>query len=228
MGRHPGCLNGRMAHSPATTIQGTETRARVHQARRTAGLRRAVFIDKDGTLVDDVPYNVDPARLSFKPGAFQALALLAAAGFALVVVSNQSGLATGRFTAEQFDRLRNALCRALWLHGVVLDGFMVCPHAPGADGTPACPCRKPAPGLFVEAARRLHLDLAASWMVGDILDDVEAGHRAGCRSLLFDSGGETLWRSGPGREPDARATTWRDVVRIILAAPQHPADARPG
>jgi D-glycero-D-manno-heptose 1,7-bisphosphate phosphatase len=188
--------------------------------------RRALFIDKDGTLVDDIPYNVDPARLSFKPGAFQALALLAAAGFALVVVTNQSGLATGRFTAAQFDRLRSALCSQLLLHGVTLDGFMVCPHAPGAGGAPACPCRKPAPGLFAEAARRLRLDLAASWMVGDILDDVEAGHRAGCRSLLFDSGGETLWRPGPGREPDACATTWQDVARIILPEPRHPADAR--
>jgi D-glycero-D-manno-heptose 1,7-bisphosphate phosphatase len=208
-----------MRSGPAATIHGLQDAVCARQP------RPALFIDKDGTLVDDVPYNVDPARLSFKPGACKALALLSAGGFALVVVSNQSGLATGRFTAAQFDRLRSALCRALWLHGVVLDAFMVCPHAPGADGAPTCPCRKPAPGLFIEAAHRLQLDLAASWMVGDILDDVEAGHRAGCRSLLFDSGGETLWRTGPYREPDARASTWQDVARIILAAPQRPAGA---
>ena len=179
--------------------------------------RPAVFIDKDGTLVDDVPYNVDPARLSFKPGAFEALARLRKAGFALVVVSNQSGLATGRFTAEAFSRLRDALCDALRARGVVLDAFLVCPHAPAEDGSPACGCRKPAPGLFLGAAQELSLDLPASWMVGDILDDVEAGHRAGCRGLLFDSGGETLWRRGPGRTPDARATAWGEVARIILA-----------
>ena len=180
-------------------------------------LRPAVFIDKDGTLVDDVPYNVDPARLSFKPGAFEALAQLRKAGFALVVVTNQSGLATGRFTAEAFSRLREALCDTLRARGGVLDGFMVCPHAPAEDGSPVCHCRKPAPGLFLGAARELALDLAGSWMVGDILDDVEAGHRAGCRSLLFDSGGETLWRRGPGRTPDARVTAWPQVVRVILA-----------
>jgi D-glycero-D-manno-heptose 1,7-bisphosphate phosphatase len=211
-----------MIHGPPSTDCADRSTRSPDPAHR----QRALFIDKDGTLVDDVPYNVDPARLSFKPGAFQALALLAAAGFALVVVTNQSGLATGRFTAAQFDRLRSAMCRQLRLHGVLLDGFMVCPHAPGAGGAPACSCRKPAPGLFIEAAQRLHLDLPASWMVGDILDDIEAGHRAGCRSLLFDSGGETLWRRGPQREPDARATTWQEVARIILAAPPHPAAAR--
>lgn len=180
-------------------------------------MRSAVFIDKDGTLVRDVPYNVDPARLAFQPGACAALAQLAEAGFALVVVTNQSGLARGRFTAAQFEQLRAALCERLLEHGVVLDAFMVCPHAPGADGAPTCACRKPAPGLFLEAARRCRIDLKRSWMVGDILDDVEAGHRAGCRSVLFDSGGETRWLRGPGRTPDARVTTWPEVTRLILA-----------
>ena len=200
-----------MANTPLTDRANAPVTARVP-------LRPAVFIDKDGTLVDDVPYNVDPARLSFKAGAFEALAQLRKAGFALVVVTNQSGLATGRFTADDFARLREALCHSLLARGVVLDGFMVCPHAPAEDGSPACGCRKPAPGLFLGAAEELSLDLAASWMVGDILDDVEAGHRAGCRSLLFDSGGETLWRRGSGRTPDARATAWHQVARIILAA----------
>ena len=179
--------------------------------------RSAVFIDKDGTLVDDVPYNVDPERLSFKPGVFDALRLLKDGGYALVVVTNQSGLASGRFSAAQFDALRDALCEQLRMRSITLDAFMVCPHAPAEDGSPACECRKPAPGLFLGAAQRLHIHMATSWMVGDILDDVEAGHRAGCRSVLFDSGGETLWRRGPGRRPDVRATTWADVARIILA-----------
>ena len=184
----------------------------------TPARRPAVFIDKDGTLVDDVPCNVDPQRLSFKPGVFDALRLLKDNGYALVVVTNQSGLASGRFTSAQFNDLRDALCERLRMRGITLDGFMVCPHAPAEDGSPACECRKPAPGLFLGAARQLNIDMATSWMVGDILDDVEAGHRAGCRSLLFDSGGETLWRRGPGRRPDMRATTWADVARIILAA----------
>lgn len=189
-------------------------------------MRPAVFIDKDGTLLRDVPFNVDPARLSFQPGAAAALSALAQAGFALVVVTNQAGLASGRFSAAQFSRLRLALVQRLREQGVRLDAFIVCPHAPGADGAPACACRKPAPGLFFSAARRRGIDLAASWMVGDILDDVEAGHRAGCRSLLFDSGGETLWRAGPGRSPEARVTAWSEVVRFIRAAPPRASAAR--
>lgn len=192
-----------------------------HSHRRPPTLlaaRPAVFIDKDGTLVHDLPFNVDPARLSFQPGAFAALATLAQAGFALVLVSNQSGLATGRFSLAQFQQLRRGLCRQLHEHGVVLTDFLLCPHAPGADGAPVCACRKPAPGMLLAAARRWGIDLAASWMVGDILDDVEAGHRAGCRSLLFDSGGETLWRAGPGRTPLARVHDWAEVARVILAA----------
>lgn len=186
-------------------------------AQRPPLSRPAVFIDKDGTLVHDLPFNVDPARLTFQPGAPAALAALAAAGFALVVVTNQSGLATGRFSLAQFQHLRRGLCRQLQDHGVNLDDFLFCPHAPDAEGNPVCACRKPAPGMLLAAARWGRIDLAASWMVGDILDDVEAGHRAGCRSLLFDSGGETLWRPGPGRTPAARVGSWADAARFILA-----------
>lgn len=184
-------------------------------------LRPAVFVDKDGTLVDDVPYNVDPALLRFKPGAPAALAALAAAGYALLIASNQSGLARGFFTRAQFAQLQAALEQRLRDEaGVELLEVLVCPHAPGDDGAPMCLCRKPAPGLLTRAARRHGLDLSRSWMVGDTLDDVEAGHRAGCRSLLFDSGGETLWRPSPLRVPEARATDWSAVLQHIAQAGQ--------
>ncbi|NIM41125.1 MAG: HAD-IIIA family hydrolase [Hydrogenophaga sp.] len=183
----------------------------------------AVFVDKDGTLVTNVPYNVDPARLRFEPQALAALRDLSRAGFSIVVVSNQSGLARGLFTWPQLLRLREALERRLINEGgVVLRGFYVCPHAPDAQGQPTCDCRKPAPTLLRRAAQRLDLDLARSWMVGDTLDDVEAGRRAGCRAILYDSGGETVWRDGPERRPHARHTRWSEVARTILA------DARRG
>jgi D-glycero-D-manno-heptose 1,7-bisphosphate phosphatase len=181
--------------------------------------RPALFIDKDGTLVENVPYSADAALLRFQPGACEALAAFAAAGFALVVVSNQSGLALGRFTHGQFAQLRAALRRRLRDEaGVELTGFYYCPHAPAADGSPACACRKPLPFLLHCAAIHHRLDLAHSWMVGDTLDDVEAGHRAGCRSILYDSGGETRWRSAPLRRPDAHHTDWDDVVQTVLTA----------
>lgn len=181
-------------------------------------LRPAVFIDKDGTLVENVPWNVDPARLRFHTGALASLAALAQAGFALVIVTNQAGLAEGRFTRPEFDALARVLERRLALEaGVRLAGFECCPHAPGADGRPACRCRKPAPGMLIDAAQSHGLDLARSWMVGDTLDDVEAGHRAGCRSILLDTGGETVWRRGPGRVPEVQASEWDEVAHTILA-----------
>lgn len=182
-------------------------------------LRPCLFIDKDGTLVHDVPYNVDPALLRFMPGAGAALARLQQAGLALVIVTNQAGIARGLFTHPQFERLAQALRQRLQQDfGVTLDGLEFCPHAPDADGRPACPCRKPAPGMLRRAAERHGLDLSRSWMVGDTLDDVEAGHRAGAGGLFFDSGGETLWQPGPGREPEARFHDWAALADHVLGA----------
>jgi histidinol-phosphate phosphatase family protein len=181
-------------------------------------LRPCLFIDKDGTLIENVPYNVDPAKLRFMPGAGEALARLARAGLALVIVTNQSGLARGYFTRAQFAQLQDALLKRLRDEaGVVIDDVMLCPHEPDAQGRPACLCRKPAPGMLISAARRHGLDLTRSWMVGDTLDDVEAGRRAGARGLLFDSGGETVWRRSPLRAPDAVFTDWAALAAHVLA-----------
>lgn len=181
--------------------------------------RKAVFLDKDGTLVEDVPYNVDPALLRFTPNAIEGLRRLAEAGFALVVVSNQSGIARGLFERAALVRLQGALEALLLQHGIVLDGFYFCPHAPSPDPRrPGCLCRKPAPGLLRQAARARHLDLARSWMVGDILNDVEAGRRAGCRSILLDVGHETEWQLSPLRTPHHRCTDLLEAAEIIVAS----------
>jgi histidinol-phosphate phosphatase family protein len=180
-------------------------------------VKRAVFLDKDGTLVEDVPYNVDAALLRFTPHAFDGLRLLADHGYALIVVSNQSGIGRGLFDRAALARLQSALEAMLADGGITLAGFYVCPHAPSADPKrPACLCRKPAPGLLRQAARALDLDLGASWMVGDILNDIEAGRRAGCRTVLLDVGHETEWKRSPLREPHHRATDLLDAARIIV------------
>jgi D-glycero-D-manno-heptose 1,7-bisphosphate phosphatase len=187
------------------------------------GGRPALFIDQDGTLVENVHGSADPALLRLMPGAPQALAALAAGGHALLVVTNQSGLALGHFTRAQFARLQAVLQQQLRdAAGVELLDVIVCPHAPGPGGAPTCLCRTPAPGMLTRAARAHGLDLTRSWIVGDLLDDVEAGHRAGCRSLLFDNGGETVWRRSPLREPDARCTGWHEVVDLIRDATDAP------
>lgn len=181
--------------------------------------RRAVFIDKDGTLVVDVPHNVDPRLLRFMPNALAGLQCLDRAGYALVIVTHQPGLAAGRVTRGEFARLQKTLVDRLCNEaGVGVAGFYTCPHAPALGPTPACLCRTPAPGLLRQAALAHRLDLARSWMVGDTLDDVEAGRRAGCRSVLVDVGSETEWRRSPLREPEQRAIDLLDAARRIVAA----------
>ena len=191
--------------------------ARFAAPTRAPAARPAVFIDKDGTLIVDVPYNVDAALLRFTPHALEALQLLDRAGYALVVVTNQPGIAAGRFTRAEFARLQHALVtRVLHVAGVELAGFYTCPHAPAAPAS-ACLCRKPAPGMLRQAALAHRFDLGRSWMIGDILDDVEAGRRAGCRSVLLDVGNETEWRRSPLREPQHRAADLLDAARHIVA-----------
>jgi D-glycero-D-manno-heptose 1,7-bisphosphate phosphatase len=184
--------------------------------------RRALFIDKDGTLVENVPYCVDPAEIRLTRGAGPALRRLSDAGFVPIVVSNQSGVARGLFPPSALEAVERRLAELLDPFGVKLSGFFFCPHHP--QGTVArfafdCHCRKPKPGLLLRAAERLGVELASSWLVGDILDDVEAGCRAGCRTLLLDNGGETEWRPGPCRTPDARAGGLARAAELILAAP---------
>ena len=189
---------------------------------RAAG-RAAVFIDKDGTLIEDVPFNVDPALVRFTRHAVEGLRTLDRAGYAIVLVTNQPGIATGRFSQADFNALQSALTAMIGMEvGVALTGFHACPHAPAADDAPACACRKPAPGMLLEAARRHGIDLQRSWMVGDILDDIEAGRRAGCKTVLLDVGNETVWRRGPMREPLYQATDLADAARLIV---QHDAIA---
>jgi histidinol-phosphate phosphatase family protein len=183
---------------------------------------RAVFLDKDGTLIEDIPYNVDPEKIRLAPGAAEGLAMLHESGYRLVVVSNQSGVARGHFAEQALAGVERSLRRLLEAFGVPLDGFYYCPHHP--DGTVApyaveCSCRKPAPGMLRRAAAELRLDLSESWMIGDILDDVECGRRAGCRTVLIDNGNETKWKSGRRRRPHHVVADLAEAARRIVAAP---------
>jgi len=178
---------------------------------------RAVFIDKDGMLVEEVPCNVDPSHLRFTSHALEALLMLERAGYALVIVTNEPGLALGHFTRAQFVALQQALVSKLRDEGgVQLTAFHVCPHAPPGSGGWTCLCRKPAPGLLYQAARRHGLDLTRSWMIGDLLDDIEAGRRAGTRTVLLDVGNETQWRVSPLRTPHHRCGDLGEAAAFIL------------
>lgn len=165
----------------------------------------AIFLDKDGTLLADVPYNVNPDRMRFAPGARTGLARLARLGLPLIVISNQPGVALGKFGIDDLQPMRRKL-EAMFLEaGASMLDFCFCPHHPQGVHpayTKICDCRKPAPGLLCGAAGRHGIDIAASWFIGDILDDVEAGRRAGCHTLLLDNGNETEWRGSEWRRPD--------------------------
>lgn len=184
-------------------------------------LRPAVFLDKDGTLLVDVPFNVDPQHMRFAEGVPQALARLAALGAPLIVVSNQAGVALGRFDASELDAVRGHLAGMFAQCGASLAAAYFCTHHPQgsiAAHAVACDCRKPRPGLLQRAAREHGIDLQRSWMIGDILDDVEAGKRAGCRTVLVCNGNETEWIAGPFRRPDHLVRDLGEAAAVVEAA----------
>lgn len=176
---------------------------------KPGGRTPAIFIDKDGTLVRDVPYNADPRCTEFYPEAEDALRLLTEAGYRLIVISNQPGIALGIISEAQLQEIIAQMQEFFASVGSELEAFYYCPHHP--DGRIEryrmnCECRKPAPGLILRAAGELGVDLANSWMVGDILNDVEAGNRAGCRTVFVDRGNETEWLYGEYRQPTYMVT----------------------
>ncbi|MEU6682814.1 HAD-IIIA family hydrolase [Streptomyces sp. NPDC046832] len=168
--------------------------------------RVAVLFDRDGTLVEDVPYNGDPARVRLLPGARQALDLLRAAGIATGVVSNQSGIGRGLLTDIDVRRVNDRVDTLLG----GLDTWVYCPHAPEAG----CECRKPRPGLIVEAARRLGRLPADCVVIGDIAADVQAARAAGAAGVLVPNAatlpGEV--ESAPSTAPDLLTAVRRLLV----------------
>ena len=182
-------------------------------------MKRAVFLDKDGTLIENVPYNVDRSRIRLRPHAVDALLLLSGLGYELVLVSNQPGVALGHFPPGALAAVEEHLDDLFAAHGFRLLDCYWCPHHPGgkvAEYAFACTCRKPMPGLLQAAAAEHGIDLARSWMVGDILHDVEAGNRAGCQTVLLDIGNETEWEGGPYRTPTYTARDLLEAAAFIL------------
>ncbi len=154
----------------------------------------AVFLDRDGTLIRHVHYLSNPAQVQLLPGAAHAVARLRRAGYACVLVTNQSAIGRGIITEARLHEIHLEMNRQLAERGTVLDGIYYCPEVPaGKDRTTVeSPDRKPGPGMLQRAATELRLELAKSWMVGDMISDVLAGINAGCRSILVTSDQPTL------------------------------------
>ncbi|MEZ4599687.1 MAG: HAD family hydrolase [Syntrophotaleaceae bacterium] len=182
--------------------------------------RKAIFLDKDGTLIENVPFNVDVTKVRLLDGVPLGLQALQEAGFQLIIVTNQPGVALGHFQKKDLFRIRHHMAFLFEQAGVTLSGFYYCPHHPDArlpQFRMECSCRKPGPGLLYMASIDNQIELEESWMVGDILDDVEAGRRADCLTALIDNGNETEWQVTPLRKPHVTAPNFLSAVEKILS-----------
>ena len=178
--------------------------------------KRAVLLDRDGTIIDQDGYLGDPAGVRLLPGAAAALKAVGAAGWERIVVSNQSGVARGLFTVEQYAKVEEAVRGALRREGADLEAVHVCHHLPGAPDlrwSLVCDCRKPKPGLLLRAAKERGLDLSRSVLVGDPAPGKEAGPAPGVAPSVQRP-------PGKGRAPERRlpGTEAPDAVRDSLAA----------
>jgi D-glycero-D-manno-heptose 1,7-bisphosphate phosphatase len=185
-------------------------------------MRPAVFLDRDGTLIEERNYLDRLDQIAPFPGAARALARLRDAGFALIVVTNQAGVARGYFDEDFVRRAHEHLAALFARDGVVVDGYYYCPHHPDGTVEPyrrACHCRKPAPGMVEQAARDLDLDVARSYVIGDKWLDVELAQNAGARGILVRTGyGATIEAGAPrGLRPFAVVDTLADAAEAIVA-----------
>jgi D-glycero-D-manno-heptose 1,7-bisphosphate phosphatase len=171
-----------------------------------SGARPAAFLDRDGTLIDDVGFVRDRAAVRMLPTVVDALRTFAGAGYACVVVTNQSGVARGYFDAAAVHEINAEIRLQLETNGAALDAFYFCPHYQSG-----CDCRKPEPGMIRQAARDLDLDIARSAVVGDRAGDIELGQRLGIPGVLVPG---PIPYTGP--EPDFRAQTLLEAALWIV------------
>ena len=178
-------------------------------------MRRAVFLDRDGTVNIEKEYLYRIEECEFIAGTAEAVRLLNDAGFLVVVVTNQSGVARGYYSEEDVEALHRHMAEVLAAEGARVDAWLFCPHHPvgrGSYGLP-CRCRKPLPGMLQDASERFDIDLAHSYMIGDKRADIDAGHAAGCTPLLV--------RTGYGAEEAAKLSMATAVFDDLLQAARH-------
>jgi D,D-heptose 1,7-bisphosphate phosphatase len=196
---------------------------------------RAVFLDRDNTIIADPGYISDPGAVKLLPGVELAIKSFAQAGFKVVVVTNQSAVARGMVTEETLDEIHNEMRRQLSAKGARIDGLYYCPYHP--EGTVEAyaidsDLRKPKPGMLLKAGREMDIELSSSWMIGDSTRDVEAGRRAGCHTIRIRRPKPAQGDTGGGPEPDFEVRNLVDAARIVMRevkkpslAPARPADS---
>ena len=187
-------------------------------------MKRAVFIDRDGTISEEVGYINHPSRFRVFPYAATAIKHLNESGWLAIVVTNQAGVARGYFTEEMIKTVHADMTSELERAGARLDAVYYCAHHPSVGEPPYrfdCDCRKPKPGLITRAVQDFDIDLAGSWMVGDRYSDVELARNAGVQSMFVMSGyGRGEWehqRESWTEQPDQVAEDLLEAVRVIVA-----------
>ncbi len=178
-------------------------------------MKRAVFLDRDGTLIEEIEFLSDPAQVRVLEGVPQALKLFREMGFLIIVISNQSGVGRGYFDLKAVEMVNEKIRELLRREGTDVDDILFCPHAPEED----CMCRKPRPGLLLEAALRYGIDLKRSYMIGDRDSDVGAIASVGGKGILVLTGyGEETWRKWRwGHRPNFVARDLLEGAYWILA-----------
>ena len=187
----------------------------------------AVFLDRDGTINEEVGYLDSLDKLKIIPRAYKAIRLINESGMKAVVISNQAGVARGLFTEDFVKMINEYLQTALRQKGAYIDNFYYCPHHPTEGLEPyrqVCECRKPAPGMLLQAAQDLNIDLTKSYLVGDRFNDMEAAKIAGVKGILVKTGfGQGLLqddgpdRATPQNEPDFIVADILEAVKWILS-----------
>lgn len=179
---------------------------------------KAIFIDKDGTLIKNIPFNVNPSLITINNNVIEGLKLFDKHGYRKIIISNQAGVALGYYSENELEKVNAKITELLAEHATNIDAFYYCPHdANGKIESYAinCDCRKPLPGLIMKAAQDLNIELHGSWMLGDILNDIEAGKSAGCSTILINNGGETEWVINNKRTPDHIVKDFLEAATII-------------
>ena len=196
----------------------------------TPGLRPAVFLDRDGTINEDVGYLSELSHLTLYPWAIDAVRLLNRAGYLVVMVTNQGGIGRGMIRPEFVGELHAEIDRRLAAGGARVDGWYYCPHHPEAlveTLRAECRCRKPAPGMVLDAARDLGIDITRSWVIGDKWMDVQLGQRVGGRAILVRTGWGRLEEAArpPGQTVEAVCDTLAGAVAVVLEQDSPPGAA---
>ena len=176
-------------------------------------MNRAVFLDRDGTIIEDAGYLRDAQAIKPLAGALESLRRLSEAGWLLIVVTNQSGVGRGFISREELLNVRSSFETMMRSAGAPVTATYCCLHAPEEN----CECRKPSASLFFQAAAENHIDLSQSWMIGDRESDILSGRNAGCSTIWLRN---SVHAVSPDL-PDFIAEDWRHIERIVVTA-SHP------